>query len=168
MGGEKCSRGQALIVSWRAGTQLHPQRPRKGSVPKCGCPRMLPGQSWPLQPQLVVPPQHGLGHAPKLGSPEPERPRGIQLVPFILKALRPHLERGNRRWCKAALGEIDRKHDEDLMAVGDGVPTLPRHRPHRPASYLLVGDGVRCKLSSKTEGEPGLIFTARLRLLRPP
>lgn len=54
--------------------------------------------------------------APALAPPcgQPERPAWTRSVPFaLLKEQGPHLGRGSRRWCRAALGETDGTMKED-------------------------------------------------------
>ena len=98
-------------------------------------------------------------------------------VPFVLKVLRPHLGKGNRRWCKVALGEIDKKHDEGGPCLGcrakerlvAGVRwgyNCPR--PCLQVSPYCWADTVWCKLSRKRGSDRGLILTGRLHLLRHP
>lgn len=78
--------------------------------------------------------------------------------------LRPHLGKGNRRWCKVALGEIDKKHDEGGPCLGcrakERLVAGVRWGNNCPRPCLQVSpycwaDTVWCKLSRKRGSDRG-------------
>ena len=133
--------------------------------------RQPPGKRIPAPPpRSRTPPSRSRPRpripAPSLAPPcgQPERPAWTRSVPFaLLKEQGPHLGRGSRRWCRAALGETDgtMKADPPAGLQGQGAGSLgvrpPAEEVARPAPpptwsrpYSLAA--AKCKCSRKWAG----------------